>query len=314
MSPFNKCTKRSLLPFLEDALSWLTGTATTKDVRSIKNRVNQLIATQHQQETISTHYLHFKCHQICHSGEQTTNQPGNGNSRKDTSGCHHALQLDQFTLYQPELPADCTSHLLHSGKSQGFTILYETSGHACNGLHRHSYNLYTITLCISSRRSPENVNTHWRDITFNHALTSFIRGHTPLLRIPTHSHFDCRWKVSPTTHTGLCITNQDISSLQFNHTTWKLIGTLQHRYQVFRHNLWQNKSSKILEQQFLTYQQASGQFHSINTALQPHANPPSCIAAIYAKNKAGIKKRCSLQIRNMNSATIPILIAPNVWI
>ena len=41
---FNKCTKRSLLPFLGDALSWHTGTATTKDVRNIKNRFNQLIA------------------------------------------------------------------------------------------------------------------------------------------------------------------------------------------------------------------------------------------------------------------------------
>ena len=36
VSPFNRHTKRSLLPFLGDALRWLTGTATTKDVRSIK--------------------------------------------------------------------------------------------------------------------------------------------------------------------------------------------------------------------------------------------------------------------------------------
>ena len=32
VSPFNRHTKTSLLPFLADALSWLTGTATTKDV------------------------------------------------------------------------------------------------------------------------------------------------------------------------------------------------------------------------------------------------------------------------------------------
>ena len=80
--------------------------------------------------------------------------------RKDTSGCHHALQHHQFALHQPELPADCTSHLLHSGKPQRFTILYETSSHAYNGLHRCSYNWYTITSCTPSRRSPENVNTH----------------------------------------------------------------------------------------------------------------------------------------------------------
>ena len=42
--------------------------------------------------------------------------------------------------------------------------------------------------------------------------------------------------------------------------------------------------------------------------------PPSCITAIYTKTKAGIEKRCSLQIRNTNSLSIPTPIAPNVWI
>ena len=41
--------RRSLLPFLGDALSWLTGTATTRDIHSIKTRINQLIATQPSQ-------------------------------------------------------------------------------------------------------------------------------------------------------------------------------------------------------------------------------------------------------------------------
>ena len=43
--------RRSLLPFLGDAFSWLTGTATTKDIHSIKMHINQLIATQTSQHT-----------------------------------------------------------------------------------------------------------------------------------------------------------------------------------------------------------------------------------------------------------------------
>ena len=39
-----------------------------------------------------------------------------------------------------------------------------------------------------------------------------------------------------------------------------------------------------------------------------------CVAALCTKNKAGIEKRCSLQIRNANRVSIPTLIAPNVWI
>ena len=47
------CHRRSLLPFLGDALSWLTGTATTKDINSIKIQIIQLITTQLlQQETL----------------------------------------------------------------------------------------------------------------------------------------------------------------------------------------------------------------------------------------------------------------------
>ena len=41
--------RESLLPFLGDALIWLTGTATTKDICSIKTRINQFIATQTSQ-------------------------------------------------------------------------------------------------------------------------------------------------------------------------------------------------------------------------------------------------------------------------
>ena len=52
-SNYNKHARRSLLPSLDNDLSWLTGTATTKDVTSIKERGNQLITAQTtQQETI----------------------------------------------------------------------------------------------------------------------------------------------------------------------------------------------------------------------------------------------------------------------
>ena len=49
--------RRSLLPFLGDVLSWLTGTATTKDILSIKTRINQLIATQTSQHNTLVHIL-----------------------------------------------------------------------------------------------------------------------------------------------------------------------------------------------------------------------------------------------------------------
>ena len=54
--PTTRC-KRSLLPFLGTALSWLTGTATTKDISSIRTRINQLIATQSAQHDTLVHIV-----------------------------------------------------------------------------------------------------------------------------------------------------------------------------------------------------------------------------------------------------------------
>ena len=50
-------TWRSLLPFWGDAVSWLTGTAVTKDINSIKQKVNRLIGTQHSQQETLVHVI-----------------------------------------------------------------------------------------------------------------------------------------------------------------------------------------------------------------------------------------------------------------
>ena len=71
---------------------------------------------------------------------------------------------------------------------------------------------------------------------------------------------------------------------------------------------------EISEHQFHICRDANGQFCNIDAPLQPLTNPPSCITGLYAKNTASINTRCSLQIRNTNSISIPTLIAPNVWV
>ena len=56
-SNYSKCVRRSLLPFLGNALSWLTGTATTKDINSIKKGVNELIAAESTQQEAIVHIV-----------------------------------------------------------------------------------------------------------------------------------------------------------------------------------------------------------------------------------------------------------------
>ena len=66
--------------------------------------------------------------------------------------------------------------------------------------------------------------------------------------------------------------------------------------------------------QFQTYQQANGQFCYISTPFQPLANPPTCITALYAKSKASIKSKCSLQLHKTTTTALPMQITPDVWI
>ena len=66
--------------------------------------------------------------------------------------------------------------------------------------------------------------------------------------------------------------------------------------------------------QFQTCQQANRQFCHISTPFQPLANPPMCIAALYAKSKASITLKCSLQLCKMSTTTLPTQITPDVWI
>ena len=66
--------------------------------------------------------------------------------------------------------------------------------------------------------------------------------------------------------------------------------------------------------QFQACQDANGQFGSITTPFQPLANPASCIAALYAKHKAGIASKCSLQICKASTTNLPTQVAPDVWI
>ena len=66
--------------------------------------------------------------------------------------------------------------------------------------------------------------------------------------------------------------------------------------------------------QFQACQDANGQFCSITTPFQPLANPPTCIAGLYAKSNADIASKCSLQIHKATTTNLPTQIAPDVWI
>ena len=111
-------------------------------------------------------------------------------SGKDTPGCHHTLQNHTFTIHQSELSTDHPSHSLHVlANLWDFTILYERSCTVHSyALYRCSHNWNIFTSCTTNGISQGGAITHWGNITFNHALTSFLWRYASFLQIPMHSH------------------------------------------------------------------------------------------------------------------------------
>ena len=135
-SNYNKCVIRSLLPFLGDALSWLTGTATTKDVNSIKKRVKQLIAAQSMQKEAMVHIASIL--HITRYATQVTRQ--HINIIRDTVDkmVHDVNNLYNITTSLStnlEPVSTGTPHQIHFSEPLGFPIMYQISFHSYNGLH-----------------------------------------------------------------------------------------------------------------------------------------------------------------------------------
>ena len=66
--------------------------------------------------------------------------------------------------------------------------------------------------------------------------------------------------------------------------------------------------------QFEVCKQANGHFCHISMPFQPLANPPTCIATLYAKSTVNIESKCSLQLHKASTTPLPTQIMPDVWI
>ena len=104
----------------------------------------------------------------------------------------------------------------------------------------------------------------------------------------------------------------EVFNLDIPHGNYSACYDIENKYLGI--TLDETSTVEISEDQFKTCQKANGQFCIFNTPLLPLANPPTCVSALYAKDKDVIMKRCSLQIKKASSISTPTSIAPNAWI
>ena len=197
-----------------------------------------------------------------------------------------------------------------------FTLSNESSHHAYHALYRCSHNRNTFTSCTTSGGSQEDLHIeealpltmhlpvssedtlHFYKYLCIHVLIA-DKPFLPLFNVPIQDH-------------AQQLEIYEVFNLAIPHRNFSAWYNINSKYLGLTYD--KTKAVEISDQQFSICQKAIRQFYNINVPLPLLANPPSCITAIYAKNKAGIEPRCSLQIRNPNNVSIPTSIAPNVWI
>ena len=259
--------RRSLLPFLGDALSWLTRTATTKDNSSIKTRINQLMATQPTGDP-SPHHLYSQHHQICHPGEHATHQHGDEPSRKDTPGYHSTLQYHTLPVQQPELSANCTPHLLYPGKPPGFPVLCERSHHTHLGLCWCNHNQNTLTTCTVLEDLREMLlhiketlpSTMHLTISSEDVLHSYRYLCTHVLIADEQFLLLINVAIQ---HHEQQLEIYDVFNLAIPHENISACYSINNRYLGITHD--ETKAVEISEDQFETGQKDNEQFCSLNT-------------------------------------------------
>ena len=151
-----------------------------------------------------------------HPSQHTIHQYTKRYNGKDASACHDTVQYLALFIKQLKLSANYTPHPIHLGKPLGFSILHERSHHTHHGIYWCSNYRNTLTTCATCQRSKGDAIIHWRNASFHHVSTNFIRRCTPFLQISMYPLLDHQWTILITdwcTNTGSCTTNEDIQSI-----------------------------------------------------------------------------------------------------
>ena len=310
--------KRSLLPFLGTALSWLTGTATTKDICSIRTRINQLIATQSSQWDMLVHIV-----SILNVTRYAT-QVNRHSINSLIDAVHSAAQdIDNLFNVTSSLMSSVNFNLMMLHLRSVFANLRDTMNHLRTiSTHTMDY----IDAATSGKLSPHVLPVADLQQMLTHIATTLPPTlHLPISPMDTlhfyrylHAHVLIENKQFlllidiPIQDRARQITIHQVLTLDIPHGNYSAHYNINTKY--FGVTTDATMGLELSSSQFEICKQANGQFCHISTPFQPLANPPTCITMLYAKNKANIESKCSLQLHKASPTPLPTQIMPDVWI
>ena len=308
---------RSLLPFLGSALKWLTGTATTKDIKYIKKWISSLIETQGSQQKTMVHIISIL--NLTQYETQVNRQWINiilkelTKSNEDiralfniTNQIATQVQVQNIVLHLRAMLTnlrDC----LHFMKQLANHILEYIDTATTGTLTPHLIPMPDLQQMLYRIESelPPNMHLlipssdplHFYRYLWTHVLVE-ENQFLLLIDVPIQDRAQ---------------QNQiyQIINLPVPVGNYLMRYTMEMKYLGVTYD--RTKAMDIPEEQFKLCKEANGKFCPLSTPLQPLTNPPSCVAALYTKNSREIDHLCELTTNGQPEIYLPIPLAPNVW-
>ena len=307
--------KRSLLPFLGSALKWLTGTATTKDIKHIKKQISSLIETQENQRKTMVHIvsiLNLTCYET-----QVNRQRINiilkelTKSNKDIRVLFNitnqlATQVQNIILHLRAMLVnlrDC----LHFMKQLANHILEYIDTATTGTLTLHLIPVLDLQQMLYQIESelPPNMHLTIPSSDLLH-FYRYLRTHI----LVEENQFLLLIDV-PIQDRAQQIQIYQIINLPVPVGNYLMRYTMDTKYLGVTYD--RTKAMDIPEEQFKLCKEANGQFCPLTTPLQPLMNPPSCVAALYTKNSREIDHLCELTTKTQPELYLPIPLTSIVW-
>ena len=309
--------RRSLLPYLGSALKWLTGTATTKDIKHIKKRISSLIKTQENQWNTMVHIISIL--NLTRYETQVNRQQINiilkelTKSNEDiralfniTNQLATQVQVQNIVLHLRAMLAnlrDC----LHFMKQLANHVLEYIDNATTGTLTPHLIPVPDLQQMLYQIESELPPNMHL-PIPSSDPLHfyRYLQSHM----LVEDSQFLLLIDV-PIQDRAQQIQIYEVINLPVLVGNYSMRYTMDNKYIGITYD--RTKAMDIPEDQFKICKEANGQFCPLMTPLQPLMNPPSCVAALYTKTSQEINHLCELSTKTQPEIYLPIPLAPNVW-
>ena len=309
--------KRSLLPFLGSALKWLTGTATTKDIKHIKNWISSLIEKEENQWKTMVHIvsiLNLTCYKTQVNRQQTNIilkelTKSNEDIRalfNITNQLATQVQVQNIILHLRAMLTnlrDCLHFMKQLANHVLEYIYIATTGTLTPhlipvpDLQQMLYQIESELPPNMHLPIPSSDPLHFYRYLWIHVL---VEENQFLLLIDV-----------PIQDRAQQIQIYQIINLPVPVGNYSMRYTMDTKYLGVTYD--RTKAMDIPEEQFKLCKEANGQFCPLMTLLQPLTNPPSCVAALYTKNSREIDHLCKLTTKTQPELYLPIPLASNVW-